>query len=118
MALSVDSAFDYLSSAVSAGRLASAYLIAGPAGSGKEQLVSRLVSLVNGVPCTDRLDGMLSDNLRLLRPALLSLRTLLATLLHLRLLRLQREGRNVLEAAAFLRGLPLPPGTQFADNSA
>jgi len=36
----------------------------------------------------------------------------------LRLLRLQREGRNVLEAAAFLRGLPLPPGTQFADNSA
>ena len=35
MALSVDSAFDYRNSAVSNGRLASAYLIAGSAGSGK-----------------------------------------------------------------------------------
>ena len=68
MALSVDSAFDYLNSAVSNGRLASAYLIAGPAGSGKQLLVSRLVSLVNKVPCMDALDGMLSDHLRILRP--------------------------------------------------
>ena len=68
MALSVDSAFEYLSGAVSAGRLASAYLIAGPAGSGKERLVSRLVSLVNKVPESETLEGMVSGHLRLLRP--------------------------------------------------
>jgi DNA polymerase-3 subunit delta' len=68
MALSVDSAFEYLAKAVSAGRLASAYLIAGPAGSGKEQVASRLVSLVNNVPLAGSLDAMVSDNVRLLRP--------------------------------------------------
>ncbi|MBX6323651.1 MAG: hypothetical protein IRY94_17685, partial [Rhodospirillaceae bacterium] len=31
----------------------------------------------------------------------------------LRLLRLQREGRTALDAAAFLRGYPLPPGTML-----
>jgi methionyl-tRNA formyltransferase len=29
----------------------------------------------------------------------------------LRLLRLQRPGRAALEASAFLRGFPIPPGT-------
>jgi methionyl-tRNA formyltransferase len=31
-----------------------------------------------------------------------------------RLLRLQREGRGPQDAADFLRGLPLPPGTKLA----
>ena len=33
----------------------------------------------------------------------------------LRLLRLQRPGRSAMEAAAFLRGFPLPPGTDLND---
>lgn len=33
----------------------------------------------------------------------------------LRLLRLQRPGRSAMEAAAFLRGFPLPPGTELLD---
>ncbi len=33
----------------------------------------------------------------------------------LRLLRLQRPGRSVMDAAAFLRGFPLPPGTDLLD---
>ena len=31
-----------------------------------------------------------------------------------RLLRVQRAGRGAMEAEAFLRGLPLPPGTRLA----
>lgn len=77
MALSVDSAFEYLSGAVSAGRLASAYLIAGPVGSGKERLALRLASLVNNVPAAETLDGMVSENLRLLRPESKSRRILI-----------------------------------------
>ena len=123
MALSVDSAFDYLSGAVSAGRLASAYLIAGPAGSGKEQLVSRLVSLVNQIPCTDKLDGMLSDNLRLLRPESKSRRILVEQVRDLEGMLYQKAARGITkvgivadadrlqEAAqnAFLKTLEEPP---------
>ena len=123
MALSVDSAFDYLNSAVSNGRLASAYLIAGPAGSGKELLVSRLVSLVNKVPCLDALDGMLSDHLRILRPESKSRRILVEQIRDLEGMLYQKAARGTTkigvvadadrlqEAAqnAFLKTLEEPP---------
>ncbi|MFP6872009.1 MAG: hypothetical protein VCA55_00735 [Verrucomicrobiales bacterium] len=77
MALSVDSAFAYLGNAVSVGRLANTYLLAGPAGSGKQQLAARLVSLVNNVPLAGSLDEMVSDHVRLLRPESKSRRILI-----------------------------------------
>ena len=123
MALNVDSAFEYLSSAVSAGRLASAYLIAGPAGSGKEELASRLVSLVNKVPCAGTLEEMISENLRLLRPESKSRRILVDQIRGLEGMLFQKAARGITkvgivadadrlqEAAqnAFLKTLEEPP---------
>jgi DNA polymerase-3 subunit delta' len=50
MAFSRDTALDYLKRAHRAGRLAHAYLITGPAGSGKTALASDLCGLVNSTP--------------------------------------------------------------------
>jgi DNA polymerase-3 subunit delta' len=46
MAFSADAAFDLLSRAHSQGRLAHAYLLAGPRGSGKRRLAENLANLV------------------------------------------------------------------------
>jgi DNA polymerase-3 subunit delta' len=46
MAFQADDAFDFLSRAYSQGRLAHAYLLAGPRGSGKRHLATKLASLV------------------------------------------------------------------------
>jgi DNA polymerase-3 subunit delta' len=67
MSFAVDTAFDYLERGHSHGRLAHAYLITGPDGSGKRELAARLIALVNGVP-VGSLDQMLSDSVRILRP--------------------------------------------------
>ena len=53
MPFSRTTAFDYLRHAHEQNRLAHAYLISGPPGSGKQQLASDLASLVNGTPAGD-----------------------------------------------------------------
>ncbi len=68
MSLGVEAAFGYLSNAASAGRLAHAYLITGPAGSGKAELAGRLVALVNGGLPGTRLDALADENVRLVQP--------------------------------------------------
>jgi DNA polymerase-3 subunit delta' len=53
MAFSRPRAFEYLRRAYEQNRLAHAYLITGPPGSGKEVLAAELASLVNGTPTKD-----------------------------------------------------------------
>jgi DNA polymerase-3 subunit delta' len=53
MAFSRDTAFNLLRRAHEQNRLAHAYLISGPPGSGKQRLVAELASLVNGTPSSD-----------------------------------------------------------------
>src|SRR4029450_2264388 len=53
MAFSHNAALDYLRRAHEQNRLAHAYLISGPPGSGKQQLAADLASLVNGTPAGD-----------------------------------------------------------------
>jgi DNA polymerase III subunit delta' len=53
MAFSRTTAFEHLRRAHKQNRLAHAYLITGPPGSGKEALAAHLASLVNGTPVTD-----------------------------------------------------------------
>src|SRR6058998_789667 len=53
MAFSRTTAFEHLRRADKQNRLAHAYLISGPQGSGKQQLAADLASLVNGTPVSD-----------------------------------------------------------------
>ncbi len=53
MAFSRTTALEYLRRAHEQNRLAHAYLISGPPGSGKQQLAAELASLVNGTPVDD-----------------------------------------------------------------
>src|SRR5437667_12212475 len=53
MAFSRTTALEYLRRAYEQNRLAHAYLISGPPGSGKQQLAADLASLVNGTPAGD-----------------------------------------------------------------
>src|SRR5213595_3599956 len=53
MAFSRSTALDYLRRAHQQNRLAHAYLISGPPGSGKQQLAADLASLANGTPAND-----------------------------------------------------------------
>jgi DNA polymerase-3 subunit delta' len=53
MAFSRDTAFNLLRRAHEQNRLAHAYLISGPPGSGKQRLAAELASLVNGTPSSD-----------------------------------------------------------------
>ena len=68
MSLSIEAAFEYLQKAAGAGRLAHAYLITGPAGSGKASLAARLVAMVNGGLVADSVDALAGENVRLVRP--------------------------------------------------
>ena len=54
MGLTEDRAFELLERAYQRDRLAHAYLISGPAGSGKQNLAARIVDLVN-----ERQEGLL-----------------------------------------------------------
>lgn len=68
MSLSVEAAFEYLQKAAGAERLAHAYLITGPAGSGKAELAARLVAMVNGGLVAGSIDALEDENVRLVRP--------------------------------------------------
>ena len=68
MALEVESAFEYLKNSVSSDRLSHAYLITGQQGSGKEELVLKIISLVNDVFDKASLQEMVSENVRLIQP--------------------------------------------------
>ena len=68
MSLTVEAAYGYLNKAATAGRLAHAYLIVGPTGSGKTELAARLVSLVNGGMVESSLDALADENVRLVQP--------------------------------------------------
>ena len=68
MALDLDSAFEYLKKSFSAGRLSHAYLITGPAGSGKNDLALRLISLINKSPQERSMADAVSENIRLVQP--------------------------------------------------
>jgi DNA polymerase-3 subunit delta' len=67
MSFAVDDAFQYLQRGHSHERLAHAYLITGPDGSGKRELAARLIALVNSVE-VGTLDEMLGDSVRIVRP--------------------------------------------------
>ncbi|GAA5477669.1 hypothetical protein [Haloferula helveola] len=81
MAFTVDRAFDLISGAHGRERLAHAFLISGPRGSGKEELAARLVKLLQsdggggidlfGEPVKEEappLDELAGDGVRILRP--------------------------------------------------
>ena len=67
MSFVIDNAFEYLQRGHAHSRLAHAYLVTGPDGSGKRELASRLIALVNGVDAKD-LDEMVGDSVRIVRP--------------------------------------------------
>ena len=67
MAFLVDQAFGYLQHSHEEGRLAHAYLIMGPEGSGKSDLALKLIALVNGIHA-DRLEGIHDESVHLIRP--------------------------------------------------
>ncbi|MFT4547505.1 MAG: DNA polymerase-3 subunit delta' [Verrucomicrobiales bacterium] len=67
MSFVLDDAFQYLERGYSHERLAHAYLITGPDGSGKRELAARLIALVNKVE-VGTLDEMMGDSVRVVRP--------------------------------------------------
>lgn len=68
MATGIDTAFGYLQTAASGGRLAHAYLITGPSGSGKAQLAARLVALINEGEVAADMTAIASDTVRVVQP--------------------------------------------------
>ena len=126
MAFSKDSALQYLRAASEAGRLAHAYLIAGPPGSGKRDLAVDLCRLVNP-DMPNGADVLTSPNVSVVEPESKSRRILIEQIrelehaLHLKTLsggrkvgiifeadRLQPGGAN-----AFLKTLEEPPANSF-----
>src|SRR5215216_3237249 len=61
MAFSRPAAFEYLRRAYTHDRLAHAYVITGPRGSGKEQLAADLAALVNGTPAKEVFSAKASE---------------------------------------------------------
>ncbi|MEM6910711.1 MAG: DNA polymerase III subunit delta' C-terminal domain-containing protein [Verrucomicrobiota bacterium] len=68
MAFTLESARHYAGEAVRRGRLAHAYLVTGPAGSGKESLAGELVRQLNG-GVGESLDALSSGLVRVVRPS-------------------------------------------------
>ena len=68
MALEIDTAFSYLSNSLSKKRLSHAYLITGEKGSGKDDLVLKLVALINSQSQDNSLQDVISENVRLIQP--------------------------------------------------
>ena len=60
MALEIDTAFSYLSNSLSKKRLSHAYLITGEKGSGKDELVLKLVALINSQSQDNSLQDVIS----------------------------------------------------------
>ncbi len=69
MSFSADKAYDLIVQAREQGRLAHAYLITGPAGSGKLALAERIIRLANGLPDTvEGIESLRGGNVTLVRP--------------------------------------------------
>jgi DNA polymerase III subunit delta' len=68
MAFTPEQAFNRLDEARVRGRLAHAYLVSGPPGSGKEALACRLLGAIRGAPPPATLDAAVDDRVQVLRP--------------------------------------------------
>ena len=68
MALEIDTAFSYLSNSLKKKRLSHAYLITGEKGSGKDELVLKLIALINSQSQDNSLQDVISENVRLIQP--------------------------------------------------
>ncbi len=68
MAFATETAFDYLVKTHDQGRMAHAYLITGPEGSGKRHLAARMIALVNGGEPTDDIETLKDEAVRIVRP--------------------------------------------------
>jgi DNA polymerase-3 subunit delta' len=68
MAFAAETAFDYLKKSHANNRLAHAYLITGPEGSGKRDLAARIIGMVNDMDSSRGLDGLVSEFVRLVQP--------------------------------------------------
>jgi DNA polymerase-3 subunit delta' len=81
MSFSADKAYSLIAQAREQGRLAHAYLIAGPSGSGKQALAERVVRLVNRQPGeVDGLDSVCGPYVHLVRPESKSRRITIAAI--------------------------------------
>ena len=68
MALEIDNALKYLSKSLSSQRFSHAYLITGQEGSGKEELVIKLISLINNSSLKDSFQDVVSESVRVIQP--------------------------------------------------
>ena len=68
MALEIDNALKYLSKSLSSQRFSHAYLITGQEGSGKEELVIKLISLINNSSLKDSFQDIVSESVRVIQP--------------------------------------------------
>jgi DNA polymerase-3 subunit delta' len=105
MAFSRMTAFEYLRRADQQNRLAHAYLITGPPGSGKELLAADLASLVNGTPAKNVFSAKARD-IFVARPESKSRRIVIAQIRDLEHARQMRasDGRRK------VRLFPMPTG--------
>lgn len=68
MAFALETAYQYLAKSCANRRMAHAYLITGPEGSGKRELAARMIALINGTDSRGGLESMESEYVRIVQP--------------------------------------------------